>query len=102
MLKNPRITDGEIERIAHLRNVTEEVLRQIGTRRDWIKIYSVIHALVGNPKTPQGVAMNFIPRLNNKDLKDLQRNRDIPELIRRSAKRTLDTRTQRTGFFKKK
>jgi hypothetical protein len=103
VLKNPRINEQEIQGIAKMRNVTDEVLRQVGSSRAWTKSYTVILALVNNPRTPQAVSMNFIPRLSTRDLKSLTKSRDIPELIRRSAGRTLDVRTQRqAGPFHKK
>jgi len=47
--------------------------------------------------------MNFVNRLSNHDLKIVATNRDVPELIRRMAKRTLDLRLQpaRSAFKKK-
>lgn len=103
VLKNGRITEQEIEGVARMRNVSDEVLRQVGTNRDWTKNYTVALALVNNPRTPQGVASNFITRLTNRDLKSLASSREVPELIRRMARRTLDIRTQpQTSRFKKK
>jgi hypothetical protein len=103
VLKNPRMTENEAETIAKMRNVNDEVLRQVGINREWSKSYSIVHALVTNPRTPPAVSTNFITRLNNRDLKDLSRSKDIPELIRRMAKRTMDTRNQakQTNYRKK-
>ena len=95
VLRNPRITEAEVETIARMRNVSDEVLRLIGNNREWSKSYSVASALVENPKTPPGVSTNFIGRLNSKDLKNMMRSREIPELIRRMARRTFDQRNQR-------
>jgi len=103
VLKNPRINDHDVGLIARMRNVSDEVLRQIARNREWAKSYSIVVALVTNPRTPQSVSSNFISRLTNRDLKELGRSRDVPELIRRMAKRTLDTRTQKRGAsFRKK
>jgi hypothetical protein len=102
VLKNPRITEAEVESIAKMRNVCEDVLRQVGSKRDWIKHYQVVLALANNPRTPQSMSANFVPRLTNRDLKNLFGNRDAPELIRRMARRTFDTRTKPVGGFKKK
>ena len=103
VLKNGRISEPEVESIAKMRNVTDEVLRQVGASREWTKNYNVIISLVHNPRTPQGVSMNFVNRLVNRDLKNLLASREVPELIRRMARRTLDTRTQsqRVSFKKK-
>jgi hypothetical protein len=58
---------------------------------------------VTNPRTPQGVSTNFISRLANRDLKNLSQSRDVPELIRRMARRTFDIRTKpQTRIYKKK
>jgi hypothetical protein len=94
VLRNPRITEAEVEVIAKMRNVSDEVLRQIGTNREWAKNYEVALALVTNPRTPQAISTNFVGRLNNRHLKNLHLSRDVPELIRRMAQRTLATRTQ--------
>ena len=94
VLKNGRVTEPEIESIAKMRNIHSEVLRQIGSTRDWSRSANVVTSLVNNPRTPQDVSMNFVNRLSNHDLKVVTMNRDIPELIRRMAKRTLETRTQ--------
>jgi hypothetical protein len=102
VLKNPRITDQDVEEISRMRNVTEEVLRNIGANREWSKRYTVTLQLVRNPKTPQALSVNFVSRLAVKDLKDLSRDKNIPELVRRIAKRTYDQRTQKSAPLTKK
>ncbi len=103
VLRNGRLTENEVESIAKMRNVSDEVLRGIGTNRDWTKSYAVIHALLCNPRTPPGISTNFVSRLQNRDLKNLSTNRDVPELIRKMAQRTYATRTQpQTRGYRKK
>jgi hypothetical protein len=103
VLKNGRITEQEVEQIARMRNVTDEILRQVGTNREWAKNYGVVANLVRNPRTPPGVSTNFVSRLLNKDLKQLQGDKNVPEIIRKMAKRTLETRTQKSApSFRKK
>lgn len=97
VLKNGRITEQEVEQIARMRNVADEILRQVGTNREWAKNYGVVANLVRNPRTPPGVSTNFISRLLNKDLKQLQGDKNVPEIIRKMAKRTLETRTQKSA-----
>jgi hypothetical protein len=102
VLKNPRLPEGEIESIAGMRNVHEAVLRYIGSYREWTKNYNITVSLVRNPRTPPGVSTNFINRLNNRDLKSLSKDKNVPELIRRMSKRTLDQREQKSKVpFKK-
>jgi len=97
VLRNPRLTEEDVEAISRTRNISSEILRQIGLAREWTKHHEVVRALVYNPRTPQGVSTNFVSRLRNPDLKKLQSNHDVPELIRRMAKKTLILRTQQSG-----
>jgi hypothetical protein len=95
VLRNPRVTEDEIVGFAAQRSLNEDVLRQIGASRAWMGSYTVVMNLVKNPKTPQAVAMNNIARLNTRDLALIDRDRNIPEVIRRMAKRTVETREAR-------
>ncbi|HYY58750.1 MAG TPA: hypothetical protein VE842_15560, partial [Pyrinomonadaceae bacterium] len=42
VMNNPRITDHEVENIAAMRTVSEEVLRKIGQTRAWARNYPII------------------------------------------------------------
>lgn len=96
VVKNPRLTEQDVEDIARLRNVSEEVLRAVGANREWSKRYAVAQALVRNPRTPPGISMNILSRLVTQDLKDLIKDRNVPELVRRNSKRLYEARTQKT------
>jgi hypothetical protein len=85
VLNSPRITESEIESFASMKNVSTEVLRVIGGRREWTKRYKVTYGLVRNPLTPVEVALRLLPRLPDRDLKRLTTDRNIPEAIRRHA-----------------
>ena len=78
VLKNPRLNEQEVESVAAMRNVSDEVLRAIGSNREWSKVYQVAAALVRNPRTPPGVSTNFIPRLTERDLKLLAKDKNVP------------------------
>ena len=49
VLSSPKMTESEIESIAKMANVSDEILRMIGFSRAWTKNYGVVHALVRNP-----------------------------------------------------
>jgi hypothetical protein len=85
VLNSPRLTDSEIESFAAMKNVSQEVLRVIGGRREWTKRHKVAHELVRNPLTPVEVALRLLPRLPERDLKRLTTDRNIPEAVRRQA-----------------
>lgn len=92
VIQNPRITEQEVEKIAAMRTVPEEILRQIASNRHWAKLYPIIHNLVRNPRTPIAISMNLLPRLHVKDLEALGKNRNIPDAIRTQAFRLSKTR----------
>ena len=94
VLESPKLSDNEVEAMARMRSVTEDVLRSIAANRDWMKNYTVVLGLTTNPKTPAGVAMNLVGRLNNRDLKVMAGDRNIPDLIRRQARRVVETRNE--------
>lgn len=94
VLKSPKMTDKDIATVAALRNVDVEILRGISRIKKWLKNYAVAHALVENPKTPGGIAITLLSRLQTKDLKILAGNRNVPEVVRRGAKRIYSARTQ--------
>ncbi len=85
VLNSPRITESEIESFASMKNVSTEVLRVIGGRREWTKRHKVAHGLVTNPLTPVEVALRLLHRLPDRDLQRLTTDRNIPEAIRRQA-----------------
>ena len=87
VLSSPKMTESEIESIAKMANVSEEILRILGNNRAWVKNYNVMLALVRNPKSPVAMAMNFLPRLNDKDLRQLSANRNVAEILRVTARK---------------
>jgi hypothetical protein len=86
VLENPRVTDGEIDFFAKATNLSEDIMRKIGSNSDWTKRYSVAHALVNNPKCPPGIAMGFVVRMNDKDLSLLEKSRNVSEAVRSAAR----------------
>jgi hypothetical protein len=84
---NPRITEQEIEKIASMRTITEEVLRLIAVSRQWSRSYTIVHNLARNPRTPIANCLNILSRLQMKDLVSLSKNRNVSDAVRRQALR---------------
>lgn len=97
VMRNPRLTEQEVEGIAGMRNVEEEVLRLIGTRRDFAAKYNIMLTLVRNPKAPVGVVLPFINRLTLRDLKGLKDDKGVQQIVREMAKKAYLARTQKAG-----
>lgn len=89
VLSSPKINESEIESYARMANLSEDVLRIIAMNRAWVKNYNVIAALSRNPKTPTALAMTFLQRLNERDLKVLSVDRNVSEPIRLASRKYL-------------
>lgn len=90
---NPRITEQEVESIATMRSVPEDILRQIASHRQWQRSYTIMHNLVKNPRTPIGNSMTIMNKMQARDLLALTKNKNVPEAVRRHATRLANART---------
>jgi hypothetical protein len=89
VLSSPKITETEIESIAKMASVSDEILRIIANTRQWMKRYAVMAALARNPKTPVAISMNLLPRLTDKDLRAISADRNVPEVLRITARQKI-------------
>jgi hypothetical protein len=97
VMRNPRMSEQEAEAIAGMRNVDDEVLRILGSRRDWIGKYKILLTLVRNPKAPIGVVLPFINRLTLRDLKGLKDDKGVQQVVRETAKKLYLSRGAKSG-----
>jgi hypothetical protein len=95
VLGSPRLTEAEIEGFAAMKNVSGDILRQIGNNKDWSKKYTVISNLVRNPRTPLGISLGFVTRLNPRDMKSIAIDRNVPDVIRKQAQRFVKATTDK-------
>lgn len=87
VLSSPKLTESEVEAFAKMANVSEDTLRTIAMNRTWVKNYGVIAGLTRNPKTPAAISMHMLQRLNERDLKMLAIDRNVPEAVRLAARK---------------
>ena len=92
VLKNPRITEGEVIAIAKNRSSSDEMIRIILLNRDWVKLYEMKKALVVHPRTPLQTAMRYMTFLTEKDIRELAKSREVGQAIVNNAKRMLMTK----------
>jgi hypothetical protein len=85
VLEAPKLSDGEVEKIASQKNVLESVLRQIPLKRRFMKNYIVVRNLVANPRTPLDLGLGLMKNLLIADLKNLSSNKEVSETIRKLA-----------------
>ncbi len=92
VMLSPKLNDVDVERIAGMRQTSEEALRIIAGKPRWLRRYSVLRNLVFNPKTPPGIALQLVRRLAQRDLSLMSRDRGVAEAVRRVAKDLVDQR----------
>jgi hypothetical protein len=95
VLESPKVNDSEMETFAAMKNVQETVLRAISTKRNYIKNYGVLRALVNNPKTPLDVALPLLAHLLVKDLRAMAVNKNVNETVRKLAVKMFRVKTER-------
>jgi len=89
VLKNPRITEGEVLFQAQNRSASEEIIRLILLEREWMKNYGIRHALVIHPRTPVSTAMRLLNTLHEKDIQKLAKSRNVSSAITNACRRML-------------
>jgi hypothetical protein len=87
VVQNNRITEQEVEKIAAMRTVPEDVLRQIAINRNFARSYAISHNLARNPRTPISHVFTILTRLQTRDLIAMSKNRNISDAVRRQALR---------------
>ena len=93
VLTSPKVSEQEIEAFANMKNVRENVLRDIGRNHRFKKNYVVVKNLCANPRTPLDVSLSLIKNLIGPDLKTLSMNKNVPETLRKMAQKLFNVRT---------
>ncbi len=92
VIKSPAITDIEVEEYSKNRQMSEDVIRYIAHRKDWLKSYRVKANLVNNPKTPVTVALQLLSHLRDNDLRAVARSRNVQQAVRSAALQKLNAK----------
>lgn len=97
VLKNPRITEGEVLFIAKNKTTSDELIRVILLNKEWVKSYAIKVALLRHPRTPMNKALRFMSILTAKDLKDMAKSKDISAVLSNNAKRIIMMKEKKGG-----
>ena len=95
VLSSPKLAETEVEAFARMANVSEDVLRTISMNRTWMRKLAVAAALVKNPKTPAAISLTLLPRMNQRDVKNLATDRNVPEALRLNARKMMQKQHDR-------
>jgi len=94
VLSCPKVNDAEVEAFAKMGNVSEDILRTIAMNRAWTKNYGVTLSLVKNAKTPLAMSLTLMQRLNDRDLRVLATDRNVPEALRLAVRKKMSAAKQ--------
>jgi hypothetical protein len=97
VMKNPRISDGEVLMVAKTRTSSDDLIRMILLNKDWIKSYEIKKALLVHPKTPPPKALRFVTYLSMKDLKELSKSRQVTSVVANALRKELQMRIKKSG-----
>lgn len=95
VLKSPKITEPEVLGFAKSRSVSEDVLRFIAMKKEWMRSREMMLALVNNPRTPIAISMQLMNRLSDKEIADLAKSKAVPAALSTAAKRLIMQKTQK-------
>ena len=90
VIQSPRISEGEIAKVAISRTAPSEVLQYIYNNRLLTKNYSIKVNLVNNPKVPVAISMRYLIHLRSSELKGLSKNRNVSPALQTQARKLLD------------
>ena len=95
VLENPRLGESEVQEFAKNKDLDQMVYRTISGNSQWMRSYSIKHAIVSNPKTPQDIAIKWIKHMRDRDLRNLSKSKEIPQIIATQCRKLMETRAKK-------
>ena len=89
VLKCESLTAAEVETFCTMRHLATEIFQEIAATREWLKRPKIQLALVRNPAVPLAITLPLIKYLNMRDLRNITRDRNLPEGVRTTAQKIL-------------
>ncbi|HEY3122520.1 MAG TPA: hypothetical protein VGK70_00485 [Thermoanaerobaculia bacterium] len=87
VLRARGLTINEVEGFCSMRHLDHDIFRKIATTRDWIRRPLIALALVRNPKVPLTISLPLIKRLQMRELRNIAKDRNLPEAVRVMARK---------------
>jgi hypothetical protein len=89
VLQCESVTQAEIEGFCAMRHLSSEIFHEIANTREWIKKLRIQLALVTNPAVPMSITLPLVKFLNMRDLRNIGRDRNLPEGVRLAARKII-------------
>ena len=89
LIRNPRITESDIVRIAKDVSAPADVLKAIVKNRKWISNAEIKIAVVRNPRTPTPLALRQMNFLSTNELSSLAKSQHVRDTVKRESLKLL-------------
>ncbi|KIG16925.1 hypothetical protein DB30_04087 [Enhygromyxa salina] len=89
LLRNPRLTEDDVLRIATARRASAAVLRIVLDNRRWNCRPRVRRALIRNPNLPEAASLRLVGLLNRVELRELGSDHKLPPRVSQAIRRRL-------------
>jgi hypothetical protein len=91
-IRSPQMQDNDVVVISRNKNISDDVLRVIGNKPEWLKHYTVKKNLVENPKTPVSLATRLVQHLRESDLRSVTKSKNVTGPVKDAARNHLERR----------
>jgi hypothetical protein len=92
-LMSPKSQPRDLKSYAGNKNLPDTVINYISTKRELMRDYTIVLALVNNPKLSLATGTRLLVHLRTNDLRPLSRNRNVSPQLAKQAKALLNKRT---------
>jgi len=89
---SPKATESEAELYSSMTDLAEDVFRIIAKNQAFMKSYGIVRALVKNPHVPLDISLPLVIRLNAKDLREVEMDKNLATALRNVAGKLLKRR----------
>jgi hypothetical protein len=89
VLKNPQLDADDVLAIAKNAQMTPDLLKLIGERKDWFQRPAIAFALARNPKTPAEVAVRALDHVPLEALRQLAKGGVLPHVAQAARKKLI-------------
>jgi hypothetical protein len=93
LLRNPRLREEDVVRIAALRPVALTTLVEVARSPRWSSRTRVRVALVRNPQCPVELGVKLLGLIPLASLREMRRDPDLPERVKRHLQREIERRS---------
>ena len=87
VLRARGLTVTEVEGFCGMRHLDADIFLKIASKRDWVRRPLIALALVKNPKVPLTITLPLVKRLPIRELRNISRDRNLPEAVRAQGRK---------------